>query len=151
MQTPRSRSNVPVPVQDVSQHSARTAILISVLAVSAIATRAQVVFSPPKNVSNSSGNAQNQQIAVDSSGKVNVPWVDTSLGNSEVFLSRSADGSATFSTPLNISNDSGKSLEPQIGVDSSGNISVAWADNTPLCGVRVLRCAFSAPMDAVHS
>ena len=71
---------------------------------------------------------------MDSSGKVNVPWVDTSLGNSEVFLSRSADGSATFSTPLNISNDSGKCLEPQIGVDSSGSISVAWADNTPSAG-----------------
>ena len=47
---------------------ARLAVFTSLLAASALAAQAQVVFSPPKNISNSSGNAQAQQIAVDANG-----------------------------------------------------------------------------------
>src|SRR5437899_3217368 len=107
------------------------ASLVVLFAASALATQAQVVFSPPKNISNSSGNTQAQQIAVDSSGNVNLVWVDTSLGNSEIFFSRSADRGVTFSTPLNVSNDSGDSIFPSIAVDPGGNINLTWTDDTP--------------------
>src|SRR6266849_2179219 len=36
-----------------------------------------------------------------------------------------------FSTPKNISNNTGNSLQPRIVVDSSGNINVVWRDDTP--------------------
>src|SRR5438132_1606487 len=65
-----------------------------------------VSFSVPKNVSNNTGAsvfpgvdaATNRgNIAVDSSGNINVVWDDFTPGNSQISLSRSTDGSATFS------------------------------------------------------
>jgi len=77
---------------------ARLAVFASLLAASALAAQAQVVFSPPKNISNSSGNTQGQQIAVDANGNVNLVWADNSLGNYAIFFSRSSDAGNTFST-----------------------------------------------------
>jgi BNR repeat-like domain len=88
-------------------------------------------FSTPQNLSNDPGASDTPQIVVDSSGNINVVWQDNTPGNSVIFYTRSSDGGATFSTPQNLSNDPGDSAGPQIVVDSSGNINVAWADNTP--------------------
>lgn len=113
--------------KDLTQRCARLGVAISFLAVSAFAAQAQVVFSPPKNISNSSGNIQSQQIAVDSRGKINVVWLDNSPGSYAVFFSRSSDGGVTFSEPRNISNQTGSAAySPQIALDSAGNIFVIW-------------------------
>ena len=96
-----------------------------------------VSFSVPKNVSNNTGAsvfpgvdaATNRgNIAVDSSGNINVVWDDFTPGNSQIFFSRSTDGSATFSTPKNLSNNAASSGSSQIAVDSAGNINVAWGN-----------------------
>ncbi len=90
-----------------------------------------VTFSTPKNLSNNAGTSQGAQIAVDSSGNINVVWEDNAPGQYDIFLSRSSDGGATFSTPRNLSTNTGTSFNPHIAVDSSGNINVVWEDNTP--------------------
>ncbi len=70
------------------------------------------------------------QIAVDTSGNINVVWKsDIPLGIFIVFT-RSADGGATFSTPVIVSNNpTGSSITPQIAVDKNGNINVVWEDD----------------------
>ena len=92
--------------------------LVSVLLASAVSTSAQV-FSPPKNLPN----GRSVQTLVDPTGNINVL---TAVGG-DVFFSRSTDGGTTFSTPQNLSNDSQAHM-PQILVDSSGNVNVAWED-----------------------
>src|SRR6267378_3895083 len=116
----------------VLRHSAkRTAILISLLAASPLAAQqAQLVFSPPQNLSSNPGASYYPQFAVDSQGSINIVWLDQSPGYNAVFFSRSTDGGATFSTPQNLSNSPAGSSSPQIAVDS-GNINVVWVDNTP--------------------
>ena len=111
---------------------ARLAVFASLLAASALAAQAQVVFSPPKNISNSSGNTQGQQIAVDANGNVNLVWADNSLGNYAIFFSRSSDAGNTFSTARSISKHAQSTASgPRIAVDSSGNIDVAWTETSP--------------------
>ena|SRR5690242_8998611 len=109
---------------------ALSGLWILALAISSSTAQAQVVFSPTVNVSNDTGNSQAPQIAVDARGNINIVWLDNSPGNFSVFFSRSSDGGATFSQPSNLSNNPGGSASgPQIGVDSNGNIYVAWFDS----------------------
>jgi hypothetical protein len=104
--------------------------LVLAVAISSSTAQAQVVFSPAVNVSNDAGNSQAPQIAVDAKGNINMLWLDNSPGNFSVFFSRSSDGGATFSQHSNLSNNPGGSASgPQIGVDSKGNIYVAWFDS----------------------
>src|SRR3989441_1274743 len=111
----------------VLRHSAkRMAILIPLLAASPLAVQAQVAFSPPQNVSSNPGTSYLSQIAVDSTGSINIVWLDNTPGNYDVFFSRSSDGGATFSTPIALSTR--PSGGPQVAVDSAGNINVAWRD-----------------------
>ncbi|HXN51496.1 MAG TPA: PKD domain-containing protein [Candidatus Acidoferrum sp.] len=85
---------------------------------------------PPKNLSKGSGFRFDPRIAVDTSGAINVVWVDDTPGNWDIFFSRSTDGGASFSAPQNLSApqnpDPPDSANPQIAVDAGGNISVVW-------------------------
>jgi hypothetical protein len=92
-------------------------------------------WSTPRNLSNSTGYSFNPRIAVDSNGGINVVWVDDTPGNQDVFFSRSANGGASFSTPQNLSNDTPDSASPQVGVDTSGNISVVWENDDITYGI----------------
>ena len=56
-------------------------------------------------------------------------WFDNTLGNFEIFISKSTDGGETFSPPVNISNNAGPSVEPSIAVKGN-NVSVVWDDAT---------------------
>lgn len=103
---------------------------ILAVAISAVSANAQVAFTQAVNVSNDAGNSQRPQIAVDAQGNINLVWLDSTPGTLSVFFSRSTDGGATFSTPVNVSNyPGGSALFPQVSVDSSGHIFVAWFDN----------------------
>ena len=92
-------------------------------------------WSIPRNLSNSTGYSFNPRIAVDSTGGINVVWVDTTPGNQDVFFSRSTNGGASFSAPQNLSNDAPDSASPQVGVDTSGNISVVWENDNITYGI----------------
>ena len=91
-------------------------------------------FSPPVDLTPLSPGAESPKMAVDSSGNINVAWLDYSPGYFGVFFACSTDGGITFSTPQALSTDPalGYGLGPYsiaIAVDSSGNISVVWEDN----------------------
>jgi hypothetical protein len=88
-------------------------------------------FSAPKNLSNNTGFSFRAQIAVDVSGNIDVVWVDNTAGNYDVLFSRSSDRGATFSSPKNLSNSPGDSLNAQIGVDANGSVYVIWPDTVP--------------------
>ena len=70
-------------------------------------------FSPPVNLSNPLGNcianSNSPRIGVDLGANINVVWSNDCGGNFDIFLSRSADSGATFSSPKNLS---GRLLPP---------------------------------------
>ncbi|HKW32115.1 MAG TPA: sialidase family protein [Candidatus Acidoferrum sp.] len=117
--------------KDLPQDFVRLAVLISLLAACAFAAQAQVVFSPPVNVSAHStstlGVPSDPQVAVDRSNNIDIVWDynPTSAGH-DIYFSRSTDGGRTFSAPLNISKHPGSSQNPQIALDHNGNVNVFW-------------------------
>lgn len=112
-----------------------------------------VTFSAPQDVSNNMGNSGIPQIAVTNSGAINVVWQDDTTGNLDVLFSSSTNGGTSFSTPQNLSNDSGASIFPEIALDNVGTIGVVWEDTTPLnSGTLFSRstdggATFSAPLN----
>lgn len=88
-------------------------------------------FSTPKNVSNNSDYSYTPQIAVDSNGTIYMAWEDDTANNSNILFSRSTDGGATFSTPMNLSNTAGYSFNPRIAVVGARNVNIVWEDDTP--------------------
>lgn len=108
-------------------------------------------FSSPKNISNSSGFSTNPRMAIDAHGNINVVWVDDTPGTPDVMFSHSTDGGATFSTPVNLSNDPAYSNSAQLAVDSLGNIHVVWESDTVSLGILFSHSTdggvtFSAPL-----
>lgn len=89
-----------------------------------------VTFSSPSNVSNNTGVSENPFLTIDAGANINLAWEDDTPGNEDVFFSRSTDSGASFGASLNLSNDAGLSLAPDIAADKNGNINVAWQDAT---------------------
>ena len=82
----------------------------------------------PINLSNNPGSSDSPQIAV-SGNNVYVVWADQTTGSGDIYFNRSIDGGATFSdTPINLSNNSGRSVDPKIAI-SGNNVYVIWRDN----------------------
>jgi hypothetical protein len=92
-------------------------------------------FSFPMNLSNPLGNcianSNSPRIGLDAAANINVVWTNDCGGNFDIFLSRSSDNGATFSSPKNLSGTPGSSVNPQLFVDTAGNINVVWEENTP--------------------
>jgi hypothetical protein len=78
-------------------------------------------FSTPIPVLNSQGNG-GPQVAIDSSGGVDLVWLDHVDNN--LHFTRSVDGGITFSPATTIA--IGVGLNARMAVDASGNINVAW-------------------------
>lgn len=87
-------------------------------------------FTPILDVSRSSGNASEPEIAVGPDDAINVVWEDTAPGQSVIMYSRSTDAGVTFSEPLQVSNSSGPAVEAAIAIDSQGRVSVVWVDDS---------------------
>jgi hypothetical protein len=85
-------------------------------------------FGTIENLSNSTGNSTDAQIAVNQNN-VYVVWTDNTTGNGDIYLKRSMDNGSSFGTIENLSNDVGSSHEPQI-VISRNHVYVLWTDNT---------------------
>lgn len=83
------------------------------------------IWSSPLNISNNSGYSGWPQLAVDGSGAVHVVWADNTYGNYNIYYAqRGSDG--IWSSPENISSNSGESHYPQLAVDVDGAIHVVW-------------------------
>ncbi len=78
----------------------------------------------PINLSRSSGSSTNASIAV-SNGSVYIVWHDNTPGNYDVMLRMSNDNGKSFSEVMNISNDTGNSMDPSLAIDGS-NVYILW-------------------------
>jgi hypothetical protein len=83
-------------------------------------------FTEPVNVSRSTGEAFEPEIAVDAGGAINVAWEDTAPGVSSIMFSRSTDHGESFSEPLQVSKGTARASEAHIAADAAGRLSVAW-------------------------
>ena len=85
----------------------------------------------PINLSNNTGGSSNPQIAA-SGNNVYVTWHDdTPAGsNGDIFFASSNNNGVSFGTPINLSNNTGNSSNPQIAI-SGNNVYVTWFDDTP--------------------
>jgi len=83
-------------------------------------------FSTPKKISPdvSSNIANNPQVAA-LGDNVYITWRDNTNGNQDVYFTVSTDKGATFSTPINLSSNSGISSEPKLNATGT-NVSVTW-------------------------
>ena len=82
-------------------------------------------FGAPVNISKNIGSSTSPQFAV-SGNEVFVVWQGKTTGKYQIIFAKSTDGGATFSTPVNISNNSGDSSFPKIAI-SGNNLYVTWA------------------------
>jgi RHS repeat-associated protein len=81
-------------------------------------------------------------VAVGSDGTSYAVWQDSRNGNADIFYSTLSSGGATWAANLKISDDPGTTgqTKPRIGIDSGGNLIVAWIDaRTSPARVRVAR------------
>lgn len=91
-----------------------------------------VAFGGQTNLSDNPEASRNPQIA-SSGNSVYVVWegdVDDS-GMPDIFYSNSTDGGQSFGASVNLSNNDGSSRNPRIAVAESGNVYIAWQDDTP--------------------
>jgi hypothetical protein len=87
-------------------------------------------FGDTVDVSRSSGDAFEPEIAIDSTDAINVVWQDNRDGEDAIMFSRSTDGGETFSEPLPVSSGEGRATESHIAVDASNRIHVVWVDES---------------------
>jgi hypothetical protein len=87
-------------------------------------------FTEPIDISRSSADAFDPEIAIDSLNNINVAWEDTAPGVSAIMFCRSTDGGQTFSAPSRVSTGEGRATEAHIAVDRSGRIHIAWVDES---------------------
>lgn len=82
-------------------------------------------------------------VVVGSDGTSYAAWQDSRSGNPDIYFSGLANGAMNWVTPnAKISDDPGTAAQtmPRIGVDSAGNLTVAWIDaRTSPAHVRVAR------------
>jgi len=97
-----------------------------------------ITFSEPVNVSRSPGEGFDPAIAIGYDDAINLAWEDTGSGKGELFFSRSIDGGISFSSPKQLSAGAGQASDAAIAVDRQGRISVAWVEEQPAGGTRIM-------------
>ncbi len=71
----------------------------------------------------------NPDVAVDDVGNIYVSWADQ-RDNKDIFLSVSADGGASWGKAINVSNNSGLSMQPAVKAVGKGVVCLAWQDDS---------------------
>jgi hypothetical protein len=90
--------------------------------------------SPPMSVSDGRADSGNPQVAVDAGGNISVVWENEDIIFG-VFYAYSTDGGTSFSTQVNLATEANLetnytgSFNPQLALDASGNLYVAWEDD----------------------
>lgn len=89
-----------------------------------------VTWSAGKDISYSHGTASDPDIAVESTGALDVVWTDTSPGeqNPDIFAVRSADGGKTWTDPVDISNTPTPSNQPAVACGPDDSVHAVWID-----------------------
>jgi hypothetical protein len=86
------------------------------------------LFGNLTNLSNNTGFSSNPQITAFGSN-VYVVWRDNSSGNNDIYFSASADNGTSFNSIENLSNNVGRSDNPQIAAVGD-SVYVVWSDNS---------------------
>jgi hypothetical protein len=89
-----------------------------------------VTFSASVNPSSNIGASTNPSVAI-SGATVITTWYDDTPGNYDILIAKSIDGGGTFSAPANLSNNTGVSAFPSVGISGDGAVITAWHDSTP--------------------
>ena len=87
-------------------------------------------WSMPVNLSNSSGDSWDAAMAIGADGTLHVAWFDYTPGNWDIYYTMKPSGD-TWSTPANISNNTGESRWPSLALDTVGTLHMVWADTSP--------------------
>jgi hypothetical protein len=87
-------------------------------------------FSEPTRVSSGPADATEAHIAVDGSGRISVVWVDQNPGNPQAFYARSTDNGATFSDPINVTNDNDATITKPLVAVFKDRVYIAYQDET---------------------
>ena len=95
----------------------------------AMSSDSGATFGTPVNVSDTTTNSFNQQIAM-SGEDVVIIWQEELPGNVETFAAMSSDSGATFGTPFNVSDTTTGSFNPQIST-SGENVVITWEEELP--------------------
>jgi hypothetical protein len=81
------------------------------------------------------GTADRPNIAV-SGNIVHVVWGEGTPGDEDIFYTRSLDGGATFGSTINLSDNPGLSLNPEIAI-SGNNVYVVWHDHESINAIDI--------------
>jgi BNR repeat-like domain len=84
-----------------------------------------------KRLTWNSGSSQVTDLAVDSSSRLHVIWMDDLPGNYEIYYRRSVDVGTTWTASQRLTWTLGFSGYASLGVDASGTIHVVWEDDSP--------------------
>jgi hypothetical protein len=76
------------------------------------------------NLSNNKGHSEIPKIAV-SGNNLYVAWIDDTSGKRDIFFKKSIDYGCTFRRTIDLNNQNGGSVDPQIAVSGS-NVYVTW-------------------------
>ena len=87
-------------------------------------------FHTPQSISNDPGEAALPDIAVDSSGNINVVWMDKTPGYWDIYFRHTVYGVFSWDPIRDISDLPYDANAPAIALDSSGNINVVWDNDT---------------------
>ncbi|MGI0027675.1 MAG: hypothetical protein ACREAD_07530, partial [Nitrosopumilaceae archaeon] len=87
-----------------------------------------MTFGTPVDISRNIGSSGSPQFAV-SGNDVYVVWQAKTTGKYQIIFAKSTDGGTTFSTPANISTNSGDSSYPKIAA-SGNNVYITWSLTT---------------------
>src|SRR5262249_55512608 len=90
-------------------------------------------FTTPINLSNNENQSTFPYIILDKLGNINVLWQDftpSAISNEDILLARSTDGGLSFTKPINISDNSGKSVGVAGAADREGNLLIIWTDDS---------------------
>src|SRR5918995_462926 len=88
------------------------------------------------NLSNTTGRSANPELII-SGDNIYVTWLEdfNNTGNWEIYFKASNDNGTTFNKPINISNNTGLSEDPEIAADEE-NVILTWWDNSTSNGDR---------------
>ncbi len=91
-------------------------------------------------------------IAIDSSGNIHIVWWDGSGASFDIFYKQWNASSSSWTTTEVVSTEStGHSYHPSLAVDSSGNVHIAWYDETDYAGAGIDTDIFYKHWDASSS
>ena len=88
-------------------------------------------WQPRQRLTWTEGGSFNPALAVDLSDNIHLIWEDSPSGMRDIFYRKSTDGGTTWTAGQRLTWTFGTSSNPDIAVDPSGHLHVAWYDSTP--------------------